>query len=75
MYPREFVISYVSHSVMCLVLYYTCFLGCITVVYHLLANSDLAVFAENLESVCIETIENGAMTKDLALCIKGSLSK
>ena len=39
------------------------------------ANKPLAVFAQNLETVCIETIESGAMTKDLALCIKGSLSK
>ena len=38
-------------------------------------NKDLATFAENLEAVCIETIEAGFMTKDLALCIKGSMSK
>uniref|UniRef100_A0A0M3IU11 isocitrate dehydrogenase (NADP(+)) n=1 Tax=Ascaris lumbricoides TaxID=6252 RepID=A0A0M3IU11_ASCLU len=34
-------------------------------------NSALANFAKNLEEVCIETIENGFMTKDLAICIKG----
>lgn len=34
-------------------------------------NDALKKFAENLEAVCIETIENGAMTKDLAICIKG----
>ncbi|XP_022253714.1 isocitrate dehydrogenase [NADP] cytoplasmic-like isoform X2 [Limulus polyphemus] len=34
-------------------------------------NSDLAKFANSLESVCIETIEAGHMTKDLAICIKG----
>jgi len=34
-------------------------------------NDALKVFAENLEAVCIETIESGAMTKDLAGCIKG----
>ncbi|XP_064387822.1 isocitrate dehydrogenase [NADP] cytoplasmic-like [Halichondria panicea] len=39
------------------------------------SNKELAVFAENLEAVCIDTIESGAMTKDLALCIRGSLSK
>lgn len=39
------------------------------------SNEPLAVFAQNLETVCVETIESGAMTKDLALCIKGSLSK
>ena len=38
-------------------------------------NKDLATFAENLDAVCIETIEAGFMTKDLALCIKGSMSK
>lgn len=31
-------------------------------------------FAQALEDVCIETIEAGAMTKDLALCVKGGLS-
>ncbi|RZC37828.1 Iso dh domain containing protein [Asbolus verrucosus] len=34
-------------------------------------NNDLAQFAHNLEKVCIETIESGFMTKDLAICIKG----
>uniref|UniRef100_A0A8B9RHK6 Isocitrate dehydrogenase [NADP] n=1 Tax=Astyanax mexicanus TaxID=7994 RepID=A0A8B9RHK6_ASTMX len=34
-------------------------------------NRELRVFAEALEAVCIETIEAGFMTKDLAICIKG----
>lgn len=34
-------------------------------------NSDLDDFAKKLEAVCIETIESGFMTKDLAICIKG----
>ena len=34
-------------------------------------NPELARFSENLEAVCIETIEAGIMTKDLAGCIKG----
>lgn len=34
-------------------------------------NLPLKKFAENLEAVCIETIESGFMTKDLAICIKG----
>ena len=34
-------------------------------------NNELRVFAEALEAVCIETIEAGFMTKDLAACIKG----
>jgi isocitrate dehydrogenase len=35
-------------------------------------NNGLNKFAEQLESVCIETIEGGHMTKDLAICIKGA---
>lgn len=34
-------------------------------------NAPLKKFAEALEAVCIETIEAGFMTKDLAICIKG----
>lgn len=34
-------------------------------------NTPLKQFAETLEAVCIETIESGFMTKDLAICIKG----
>lgn len=34
-------------------------------------NKALNDFAEKLEAVCIETIESGFMTKDLAICIKG----
>ncbi|KAJ8870970.1 hypothetical protein PR048_027272 [Dryococelus australis] len=34
-------------------------------------NAPLKDFAEKLEHVCIETIESGFMTKDLAICIKG----
>ncbi|XP_037905605.1 isocitrate dehydrogenase [NADP] cytoplasmic isoform X1 [Hermetia illucens] len=34
-------------------------------------NKDLKNFAETLEKVCIDTIESGFMTKDLAICIKG----
>ncbi|GMS95475.1 hypothetical protein PENTCL1PPCAC_17650, partial [Pristionchus entomophagus] len=34
-------------------------------------NAALATFADNLEAVCIETMEDGHMTKDLAICIKG----
>eukprot|EP01087_Luapelamoeba_hula_P011634 TRINITY_DN317_c0_g1_i1.p1 TRINITY_DN317_c0_g1~~TRINITY_DN317_c0_g1_i1.p1 ORF type:complete len:455 (+),score=84.52 TRINITY_DN317_c0_g1_i1:94-1458(+) len=32
-------------------------------------NSDLVKFAHTLEQACIDTIEGGKMTKDLALCI------
>jgi len=32
---------------------------------------ELAKWAESLEHVCVETIEGGAMTKDLAICIHG----
>ena len=34
-------------------------------------NNDLMRFAETLERVCIETVESGTMTKDLAACIYG----
>eukprot|EP00731_Ephydatia_muelleri_P017618 Em0010g716a len=37
----------------------------------LLDNQKLAKFSEDLEAVCIETIEAGFMTKDLAGCVKG----
>jgi len=36
-------------------------------------NAELAKFSVALEQACIETVENGFMTKDLALCIKGNL--
>ena len=32
-------------------------------------NEDLKKFVKNLEKTCIETVENGAMTKDLAILI------
>jgi isocitrate dehydrogenase len=35
-------------------------------------NAELANFSKQLEDVCIETIENGFMTKDLALSIHGA---
>tara|TARA_B100001250_G_scaffold322088_1_gene285287 strand:+ start:3386 stop:4621 length:1236 start_codon:yes stop_codon:yes gene_type:complete len=39
-------------------------------------NIELVKFCETLEDVCIKTIEDGIMTKDLALCIHGkSLSE
>ncbi len=34
-------------------------------------NKDLVKFAQTLEKVCIETVESGKMTKDLAVCIHG----
>jgi len=37
-------------------------------------NTPLKNFAETLEKVCIDTIESGFMTKDLAICVKGSMS-
>lgn len=42
---------------------------------HLADNKALATYADNLEAVCVETIEEGFMTKDLALCVKGSMKK
>ncbi len=35
-------------------------------------NQPLIDFAEALESVCVETVESGKMTKDLAVCIHGN---
>lgn len=37
-------------------------------------NAPLKKFCETLEQVCVQTIEDGFMTKDLAICIKGSMS-
>jgi len=34
-------------------------------------NAELKRFCDALEAVCVETIEDGFMTKDLAICIKG----
>lgn len=36
-----------------------------------LGNERLKKFCLNLEESCVETIESGFMTKDLAGCIKG----
>ncbi|RNA06317.1 isocitrate dehydrogenase [NADP] cytoplasmic [Brachionus plicatilis] len=35
-------------------------------------NTELDNFAKKLEETCVETIESGFMTKDLAICIKGT---
>ncbi|HRG59391.1 MAG TPA: isocitrate dehydrogenase (NADP(+)) [Bacteroidia bacterium] len=35
-------------------------------------NKELVQFCEALEKVCIETVESGKMTKDLAVCIYGN---
>jgi isocitrate dehydrogenase len=35
-------------------------------------NKELIRFCENLEQVCIETVESGKMTKDLAICLHGN---
>jgi isocitrate dehydrogenase len=34
-------------------------------------NQELMRFAQTLEKVCVETVESGKMTKDLAVCIYG----
>jgi isocitrate dehydrogenase len=34
-------------------------------------NKELAHFCQALEEVCVETVESGKMTKDLAVCIHG----
>jgi len=35
-------------------------------------NDALAKFSENLESACIRAVEDGFMTKDLAICMHGN---
>ena len=35
-------------------------------------NQELIKFADSLEQVCIETVEEGKMSKDLAVCIHGN---
>jgi isocitrate dehydrogenase len=35
-------------------------------------NEELRRFAQTLERVCVETVESGYMTKDLAICIHGN---
>jgi isocitrate dehydrogenase len=37
-------------------------------------NAPLAAFSKKLEEACVDTVEAGFMTKDLALCIKGDIS-
>ena len=36
------------------------------------SNDELIKFSDTLERVCIETVENGSMTKDLAILISES---
>jgi len=38
-------------------------------------NTELKKFCDTLEDVCIKTMEQGAMTKDLAICIHGDKVK
>lgn len=38
-------------------------------------NQDLINFAEKLEEVCVNTVQSGKMTKDLAICIHGQDTK
>ena len=38
-------------------------------------NQELVTFTEKLEQACIDTVESGKLTKDLALCIHGAAMK
>lgn len=38
-------------------------------------NADLANFSKTLEQVCVDLVEGGKMTKDLAMCIHGDQTK
>ena len=35
-------------------------------------NNELVKFAKTLEKVCIDVVQSGKMTKDLAVCIHGN---
>jgi len=35
-------------------------------------NPELILFSQSLEEVCIQTVESGKMTKDLAICVHGN---
>jgi isocitrate dehydrogenase len=35
-------------------------------------NQELVEFCKTLETVCVQTVENGSMTKDLAVCVHGN---
>ena len=37
-------------------------------------NAELKTFCETMERVIIETIEAGFMTKDLAICVHGTMT-
>jgi isocitrate dehydrogenase len=39
------------------------------------SNADLANFSKTLEQVCVDLVESGKMTKDLAVCIHGDQTK
>ena len=39
------------------------------------SNQELIRFAKALEEVCVETVESGIMTKDLAVCVHGNKVK
>lgn len=39
------------------------------------SNAELMRFCETLEKSCVDTVDSGKMTKDLVLCIKGSMDK
>jgi isocitrate dehydrogenase len=36
------------------------------------SNQELITFAQTLETVCVDLVQGGKMTKDLAVCIHGS---
>jgi isocitrate dehydrogenase len=38
-------------------------------------NQELIRFSKALEDVCVETVESGIMTKDLAVCVHGNKVK
>ena len=46
--------------------------NCLFKFFKLSSNEELIKFASTLEKVCVETVEKGSMTKDLAVLIDKS---
>ena len=65
-----------AHVHVCVVLVHVCAHFNVTMYTLFLpsGNPQLAKFSEDLEAVCVETIQTGFMTKDLAGCIKGGMN-
>ena len=75
---QSIMIAYIPCTFHSIVAYYNCSMTnfCVLSIIWFpcyVGNDELAKFANDLEAVCVETIEAGFMTKDLAGCIKGGM--